>query len=65
MALADRELCSINPGPKPGKYTVTVYDDSGAKQATFDCGSERDAVALRDAIRMHADNLRHVANFAR
>lgn len=62
MPLKDRELATINPAGA-GRYTVTLFSEDGQMQATFDCASEKDAVALRYAIREHCEGLRHVVNF--
>ena len=64
MPLQSIQLATISPSNKAeGKYTVTVHSDDGQQMADFDCSSERDAITLRNAIREHADRLRHVNDF--
>jgi hypothetical protein len=63
MSLKNRELATISPSNRrEGRYTVDVYSDDGHQFASFNCGSESSARALRDAIRDHADSLRYVQN---
>lgn len=59
--LTSRELATISPSNRrEGRFTVDVYSDDGRQFASFNCGSDHAARALRDAIREHADSLRYV-----
>lgn len=61
MALKDIQLCHIDPSNRAeGKFTVTVHSDDGKQLAVFDCDSERAAIALRNAIREQATQLKRV-----
>lgn len=58
------QLATISPSNRAeGKFTVCAHSDDGQQSADFDCDSERDAIALRGAIRTHAARLRHVTDF--
>jgi hypothetical protein len=64
MSLKNIQLATISPSNRAlGKFTVTVHSEDGHQLADFDCSSEFDARALRNAIREHADRLRHVADY--
>lgn len=64
MALKSIQLAAINPIDRAaGKFEVLVHSDDGHQLAEFDCDSEHDAIALRNAIREHASRLRHVADY--
>ena len=64
MALKDIQFCHIDPVNRAeGKFEVTVHDDEGKQLAIFSCSSERSGLALRNAIREHADRLRRVADY--
>jgi len=64
MSLKNIQLAVINPIDRDaGRFEVVVYSDDGLQFARFVCGSERAAVALRNAIREHADCMYHVANY--
>lgn len=64
MALASIQLCHIDPIDRAaGKFQVTVHHEGDNMQALFTCSSERDAIALRNAIREHADCLSDVFDF--
>lgn len=46
-------------------WDVTVHSDDQQQHATFRCTTEADGIALRNAIRQHADKLRRVADYSR
>ena len=63
MALKSIEFATVSRSPtheNPNRFTVDVYSDNGNIHAEFECASEADALALREAIRQHADRLRRV-----
>ena len=64
MSLKNIQLAAINPiNRAEGRFEVVVHSDDGDQIAQFDCSSERDAITLRNAIREHADRLRHAADY--
>ena len=64
MPLKSIQLATISPSNRAeGKFIVTVHSDDGHVSADFDCGSERDAITLRNALRDHADRLRGVYDY--
>lgn len=66
MALKNIQLCHADAvNREEGRFTVTVHHEDGNQLAVFDCSSEADAIALRNAIRDHADRLRRAANYNR
>lgn len=66
MALKDIQLAQISPSNRAeGKFTVKVYSDDGKQQATFNVTGEGAALALRNALRDHADCLSSVADYRR
>lgn len=61
MALKSIQLATISPiNRAEGKFIVEAHSDDGLVTAVFDCDSEADAIALRNAIREHAARLRRV-----
>lgn len=64
MSLKNIQLAAINPiNRAEGRFEVVVHSDDGNQIAQFDCSSEHDAITLRNAIREHADRLRHAADY--
>lgn len=64
MSLVNIQLATMYPaGTADGRFNVAVLSNDRNALAMFSCSSERAAAALRDAIREHADSLRHVANY--
>lgn len=64
MSLKNIQLAAINPINRAGvRFEVIVHSDDGNQIAQFDCASEHNAIELRNAIREHADRLRHVADY--
>ena len=65
MALKDVQLAVISPPCRTDQaFDVTAHSDDGNKRFTFKCTSEAAAVALRNAIREHADCLWNVADYS-
>ena len=63
MALKSIQLCHIDPVNRAtSKFEVTVHNDEGDVLAIFSCGSEHDAIKLRNATQ-HAERLRRVADY--
>jgi len=64
VSLKDIQLAAINPIDRAvGRFEVVVHSDDGNQIAQFDCSSEHAAIMLRNAIREHADRLRHAADY--
>lgn len=64
MSLKSIQLATISPIDRAnGLFEVTAHSDSGDQIAHFRCSSERSALALRDAIREHADCLHNVGDY--
>lgn len=64
MPLKSIQLATISPVDRAaGKYTVTAHSDDGHQSVDFDCIGEDNAIALRNAIRQHAERVRHVADY--
>lgn len=51
------------PTPDEVRFEVLVHSDDGNKMALFNCSNERAALALRDAIREHADCLHQAGRY--
>lgn len=65
MALKDVQLATVSPPNRTEKtFDVTAHSDDGNKRVTFKCTTEAAAVALRNAIREHADSLWNVADYS-
>lgn len=63
MAMENTKLTTVIPVDKGETiFDVTVQSQDGWMLARFRCSGQHSAVALRDAIREHADSLHYVVD---